>query len=138
MTIRSAEDAEKQFPFQEEFLDYSGRARQFEISLHKVHGHVFGIEARELSELQGYRFEIDLDVCSISAIGSALAKLRRKIRNAVVTRNLQRDKRGNKVFARDEIRGRISCSGIVVDGELLGFKELEDLLTTYEGFEILV
>lgn len=136
MSNRSLQDLEKSFPFREEFFDHSGCTREFEISLHTVHREVFGIVANEVSQVQGYRFDVGLDVCSMAAIGSALGKLRRKIRGALVTRNLQRDSQGKKAFARDQLYGRVSSDGLVVDGELLRFEEFNELLKVYEGFEI--
>lgn len=136
MSIRPPQNVDKQFPFREEFHDFAGCPRQFEITLHTVHGEIFGIIANELSRSEGYRFEVDLEVRSLAAVGSALGKLRRKIRNALVTRNLRRDTHGTKMFAGDELYGRISSDGLIVDGELLRFEEFNDLLKTHEGFEI--
>lgn len=138
MSTRPSQDIEKQFPFREEFHDFAGCPRQFEITLHAVHGEIFGIIANELSRSEGYRFEVGLEVRTLAAVGAALGKIRRKIRNALATRNLRRDTHGAKMFAADELYGWISSDGLIVDGELLRFEEFNKLLKTHEGFEIRV
>ena len=35
----------------------------------------------------------------------------------------------------DRLRGRISYGGVVVDGVFLPFKQLAELIQTYEGFQ---
>ena len=65
-----------------------------------------------------------------------LGRIREKVRAGIVTRYLRTDATGEKNPTHDEMRGHISCDGIVVDGELLTFKELQRILTTHEGFAI--
>ncbi len=134
----SAKSLESSFPFAEEFMDCSGHTRQFEISLYKMSGGDFRIEAKERSPEEGYRFEVYSPVYSDPAIGSALGNLRNRIRERLATRYLRADKAHSKELTHNELRGRISYNGIIVDGSLLTFDDLKTILTTREGFEVRV
>lgn len=129
---------ESKFPLEEEFVDYSGRPRRFRIMLRKQEVESFFVEARELSQSEGYWFEVYSPIYSVSALGSALGKLRGKIRKSLATRYLYVDAKGKKCLTHDEIRGRVLDKGIVVDGTLLSFRDLEEVLRTREGLEIFI
>lgn len=124
------------FPFEEAFVDYSGHDRRFRISMRKMIAEDFYLEAEEISPTQGYSFEVYSAVYSAPAVGSALGKLRNKIRKGLSTRYLYSDSEHTKNLMHDELSGRISNHGIIVDGALLLFKDLERILITHEGFQI--
>jgi hypothetical protein len=46
------------------------------------------------------------------------------------------DANGQRDLTHNELRGRISSNSLVVDGEILQFKDLERVLTIREGFQI--
>lgn len=127
---------EKSFPFEEQFHDFSGQRRSFRISLRSRPTGDFFLEAKEVSKREGYRFEVYSAAYSEPAVGDALGVLRRKIRRTLSTRYLQLDAEGKKQLTHDELEGRITYGGLVVDGEMLTFEELRTILTVYEGFEI--
>jgi hypothetical protein len=127
---------EHSLPLEEEFIDHSGHSRRFRISIRKLAGEDFYLDAMDLSQAEGYRFEVYSAVYSVSGIGSALGKLRQKIRGGISTRYLHVDAEGKKHLTHNEMRGRISDDGILVDGAVLRFSDLERILTTYEGFEV--
>lgn len=77
MNSKSLQD---RFRFEEDFVDFSGKARQFQIAIHNMVGGDCCIEASEVSAKDGYRFEVYSPIASDPAIGSALGKLRGKIR----------------------------------------------------------
>jgi hypothetical protein len=129
-------EMERTFPIEEKFVDHSGRTRCFQIILRKQPADSFFVEAIDMSQVNGYRFEVYCPTYSAPAVGFALGQLRQKVRAGIVTRYLGTDAAGQKNPTHDEMRGRISCDGVVVDGELLSFKDLERILTTHEGSAI--
>lgn len=132
----SREGLTEKFPLEESFLDFSGHSRSFQLTLDKRPTGDFYVEARELSGSAGYRFEVYSPVFSEPAIGSALGKLRQKIRSNLATRHLHTDSTGRKSLANQQLRGRIANDGVVVDGGLLTFEEIQTILREHEGFEI--
>lgn len=130
------DEMERLFPLKENYLDHSGRPRSFQIDLYKLRADGFRVEASEMSRVNGYRFEVYSPIYSAAVLAFALGRRREKVRAGIVTRYLRTDTTGEKNPTHDEMRGRISCDGIVVDGELLPFKELQRILTTHEGFAI--
>jgi hypothetical protein len=130
------DEMERTFPCEEGFVDHSGQTRPFRIVLHKGAGGDFFLYATDTSKPDGYRFEVYSTAYTFAAVGAALGDLRQKIRREIATRYLRTDAKGEKNPTHDEMRGRISCNGIVVDGELLLFKELQRILTIHEGLSI--
>jgi hypothetical protein len=126
----------RNFPRDEEFVDHSGNRRRFHISLYRRPEKDFFIEARELSRDEGYYFKVYSEAYSAPALGSALGRLRKKIKKELATRYLYVDSQGRQDVTHNAIRGRISDDGLIVDGVLLPFAELERILTTHEGFMI--
>ena len=126
------------FPLEEEFTDYSNFPRRFRISIRKLTAEDFYLEARDTSPNEGYYFEVYSPVYSAPALGASLLKLRRKICKGISTRYLLVDAAGKSQLTHDEVRGRISHDGIIVDGTTFHFRDLERILMTYEGFEILL
>jgi hypothetical protein len=124
------------FPLEEEFIDHSGHCRRFAISLRKLGIGGFCLDATDLSQAEGYRFEVYSTEYSAQALGASLGKLRGNIRKGIVTRYLHTDANGQRDLTHDELHGRIASDGLVVDGELLHFDDLERILTTHEGFRI--
>src|SRR5438270_595734 len=94
------------FPLEEEYIDHSGRSRHFRISIRKLIAEDFYLEAREVSQNQGYYFEVYSSVYSAPALGSSLAKLRGKIRKGISTRYLHTDAAGKIQLTHDEVYGR--------------------------------
>lgn len=133
MNYKSFQD---HFPIAEDFIDSAGKPRQFQISLYKMVGGDCRVEAIEVAAKDGYRFDVYSPITSDPAIGSALGKLRGKIRKLLSTRYLRIDGTGTKSLTHDELRGQISSGGIVVDGSLLRFDDLASILQTHEGFQI--
>jgi hypothetical protein len=131
-----ADDLERRFPLEEEFIDYSGQSRPFRITLKKSMADDFYVRAEDLSEHGIYEFEVYSPVYSAGALSSALGKLRRKISKGVSTRYLYVGADGKKGLTHGQMKGRISHVGIIVDGQALSFKALEEILVTFEGFKI--
>jgi hypothetical protein len=124
------------FPLEEDFVDYSGRTRRFRICIRQLIAEDFYLEAEEISQKQCYRFEIYSSAYSGPALGLALRKLRQKIHKGLSTRYLYTDSEGARHLMHDEMSGLISHDGIMVDGEMLLFRDLERILTTHEGFRV--
>ena len=136
MVTDPVNEMERHFPMEEDFIDHSGLSRRFRIHIRKQATGAFFLHAMELSQAEGYRFEVYSTDYSAQALGSALGKLRQKIRKGIVTRYLHTDAEGRRDLTHDELHGRISSDGLVVDGELLHFEDLERVLTIREGFVI--
>jgi hypothetical protein len=126
----------REFPLEEDFVDYCGRPRHFRISIRQLIAQDFYLEAKEISLERGYYFEIYSSSHSAPAIGLALENLRQKIRRGLSTRYLHTDSNGARNLMHDEMNGLISHDGIMVDGEILLFRDLERILTTHEGFRV--
>jgi hypothetical protein len=131
---REENNPEHDFPMKEEFQDFAGKKRQFEITYHDV-GLGYTVQAVELGkDGNGYIF-------STFAHGSpylAIGQLRDKIRQNLSTRHLRKE-HGHYFPAHDTLKGRITSDNgrvaVVVDGVLLSLKELGKMLDTYEGWE---
>lgn len=120
---------EKDFPKEETFTDCSGTEREFVIDATKV-GTKYFVTARERNnKADGYEF-----ATSSTDPYAALGQLRSKIRKGSSTSYLTFE-RGKRSPSRDELQGRIGSRGVVVDGELVPFKEFVDMLQTYEGWQ---
>jgi hypothetical protein len=124
------------FPLEEGFVDHSGKTRRFRISFRKLIAEDFFLQANEISNKLGYYFEVYSSIYSVPALDSALRKLRQKIRKGLSTRYLYTDSNGEKSLTHDQMTGLISNDGIMLDGELLLFRDLEKILVTHEGFHI--
>ena len=138
MSLDFVEEILRKFPLEEDFIDHSGCSRRFRISIRKLNAEDFYLEARDLSQREGYYFEVYSSIYSAAALGQSLGKLRGKIRKGISTRYVHTNAAGKIQLTHDEMYGRISGDGIIVDGSALPFRDLERVLTTYEGFEIFI
>jgi hypothetical protein len=64
----------------------------------------------------------------------ALGDLRKRIPKLLSIRHLA-EQHGQLIVTHDRLRGHISYGGVVVDGIFLTFKQLAELMQTYEGFQ---
>ena len=119
------------FPTTETFVDFSGKARTFNLEQYPVPGGGYGVAAIEdVDGDDGYRFRAFSVVDPFHALGD----LRYRIRKLLSIRHLiERD--GRLSFTHDRLRGHISYGGVVVDGIFLTFEQLAELIQTYEGFQ---
>jgi len=116
-----------EFPKEDRFLDFQGRERVFEYTVHDV-GSGYFVKAMERRE-EGYRFAA---VCESSPF-PALGELRRKIRKRLSMRYLHKED-GHLGLYHDEAKGHISYEGVVIDGQFVSFDEFVSMIQTYEGF----
>ena len=119
------------FPATEEFVDFAGRIRTFNLEQYPVPGGGHGVAAVEdAAGDDGYVFRAFSVVDPFHALG----ELRRRIPKLLSIRHLfERD--GQQSLTHDRLRGHISYGGVVVDGIFLTFEQLAELLQTYEGFQ---
>ena len=123
----------KSFPRQEEYIDCSGQKRVFELDLGQVLSPGFLLSAREITESEyGYEFSVFAEADPFAGFG----RLRRKIRRELSRRYLMRTDEGGLSMSHDELAGIISDQGLVVDGQLLRWAKLRELILTHEGFHI--
>jgi hypothetical protein len=116
----------------EDFVDCCGEPHRFIITVRDL-GYSFVVEAQEQSDHRlGYRFK----VISESDPFQGLGQLRKTIRKALSKRFINREQGGALALSHDELEGRISNDGLVVDGQLLTWLELQEQLCIHEGFEI--
>ena len=115
----------------EKYTDCRGAERLFEISVRAL-PIGFVVEARELSDsAYGYEFSQRAETDPFEALGA----VRRKIRKGLSRRFLAQEQ-GEAVMATDDLEGVISHLGLVVDGVLVPWNDLQRMLTTCEGFPI--
>lgn len=121
------------FPMQEKYTDCAGIDHLFEISVRSLPvGYV--VEARELSDgPYGYEFTQSAEVHPFDALGT----IRKRIRRALSQRFLTYS-RGEVSMATDLLAGTISNLGLVVDGKLVPWSDLQRMLSTCEGFPIAI
>ncbi|MFA6959106.1 MAG: hypothetical protein WC538_24800 [Thermoanaerobaculia bacterium] len=122
------------FPFDESFIDASGKHRRF-----RIDGDpgplCWVLIAREIDpDDEGYEFQSS----SESNWGLALGKLRSKIRRELATRYLAPNAESPELL-HDILRGYISCDRagkaiLVVDGRAVSIEQLGEVLATHEGF----
>jgi hypothetical protein len=122
--------SEEFFPAVESFSDFSGKQREFVIEL-MVQATGYFLRAREkrrAGDEGGYEFA----AYSPASPFFALSTLRDKIRKGMATRYLDPE-HGQGGLSHDRLKGRISHSGVVVDGRFISFEEFSSLLAGYEG-----
>jgi hypothetical protein len=132
MSIKSSDDKMDKFPLDENFIDHSGKSRRFHISIVETIADGYFLEAKEITKDEGYRFETYSSISPFTALG----KMRKKIHRKLSTRYIYTHENGQIALTHDEIYGRISYNGIVIDGKLVEFEHFLELLTTYEGFNL--
>jgi len=123
------------FPMREKYTDCTGTEVSFVISVRSLPVG-FIVEANEISDSglvydYGYEFSQAAEVDPFKALGI----LRRKIRKALSRRFLVEED-GKVQMAADELDGVISDRGLVIDGDLVPWDEIQRMLTTCEGFPI--
>ena len=118
------------FPTSDEYIDFAGKKRTFDLELTELpHGYV--CIARESGKNgDGYQFQ------SFSRIDplECLSQLRKKIPKLLSVRHLVKEQ-GSLQPGHDRLRGRIGYGGVVIDGQLITFEELANMIQTYEGFQ---
>lgn len=114
------------------FTDCRDQRRAFELSVYAVPNHGFSALAHEVTEREdgGYVFR----TFSENSLTLALARLRGKVQAGIAQRYLIRHE-GVLEMPQERLAGRISREGVVVDGQLLDWAGLQDLLGPYEGWE---
>jgi hypothetical protein len=119
------------FPFTEKYIDCTGTERTFHLSVRSLPVG-FVVEANEVTDAEyGYEFSEYAEADPYHSLG----KLRGKIRKGISQRFLVQ-RQGETQLAHDELVGVISHLGLVVDGSLVPWADLQRMLTTCEGFPI--
>lgn len=121
---------EEFFPAVESLSDFSGKQREFVIEL-MVQATGYFLRARErrrAGDKGGYEFAAYSPASPFFALGA----LRDKIRKGMATRYLDTE-HGQRGLSHDRLKGRVSHSGVVVDGQFISFEEFSSILATYEG-----
>ena len=114
------------------FTDCRDQRREFELSIHAIPNHGFSAFAREVTQREdgGYIFR----TFSENSWSLALARLRGKVQAGLAQRFLIRHE-GVLEMPFERLVGRIDDEGVVVDGQLLDWSALQELLSPYEGWE---
>ncbi len=119
------------FPRSEKYIDCTGTERIFHFSIRAL-PMGFVVEANEVTQAEyGYEFSEYAESDPFHALGN----LRREIRKGISQRFLVQAQ-GELQMAHDELVGVISHLGLVVDGSLVPWEDLQRMLTTCEGFPI--
>ncbi|MPN03605.1 hypothetical protein SDC9_150836 [bioreactor metagenome] len=116
-------------PLEETYLDCNGRDRKFEIQQGPQTDGVL-VRAREVSPAAwpGYEFS-----AWSSSLGDALGKLRARIRDGLARRYLiEHPKRGLQMLS-SSLVGEIASEGLVIDGRMIQFDQVKQLLSAHEG-----
>lgn len=122
----------KSFPMREEYTDCAGQLRVFELYLDRVLSPGYLLRAKEITETE-YCYEFEVFAESNPFIG--FGRLREKIRRGISRKYLVVD-HGHLSMSHDVMAGSISYQGLIVDGQLLPWEKLWELLLTHEGFHI--
>jgi hypothetical protein len=129
-------DWSSDFPIREEFEDFSGKRRVFEITCHEG-GLGYTVRATEEgTEHLGYQFAAYSETSPYGALG----RVREKAYRGLATRHIT-EASGRYQMLHDELRGRITSDGdggvlLIVDGIPLGIEDLESFLRSREGWEL--
>ncbi len=129
------DDTESNLPAfcdRESFIDCAGQRREFDLSIHTVPNHGFSGQAFEVTKAEhgGYIFRSFAE----TSLALALGRLRSAVRAGIAQRFLiQNGDQREMPFER--LRGRIDAEGVVVDGKLLDWSALKNLLSEYEGWD---
>lgn len=110
-----------------EFTDFCGNIRTFELSGFITIGYT--IIAKEIGGNPGYEFE----AFSFSSPHEAMNKLVDKIRLSLATRNLDPNHFPHLLAQR--CTGRVVGEGVVVDGQLVSWDKLIEMVQSHEGWE---
>jgi hypothetical protein len=118
-------------PSVETFVDCNGKVRKFELRLERALEPGYLLSAVEVGGVSDYEFEVFAEYCPFNGLG----RLRQKIRRGLSRRYIVTTKHGLSM-THDEISGRISNTGVIVDGAEVTWEEFETILLTHEGFQI--
>lgn len=128
------------FPFEETFLDCAGVAHTFVFSqfFSPSTDEGFLVDAEEFPNEKdtGYSFSI-----WSPSLDDGVGKLRIKIRRALSVKYTAIRPDGGIWFTHDKVAGRITSSGVVVDGSLINWEMFSDKLAgSFNGhqFELTV
>ena len=127
------------FPFEETFIDCAGVAHTFVFSqfFSPSLDEGFLVDAEEFPDTKdtGYSFSI-----WSSSLADCLGKLRMKIRRALSIKYTAINPGYGLTFTHDKVVGRITSSGVVVDGSLINWEMFSDKLAGLNGhqFELTV
>jgi hypothetical protein len=120
------------FPREEKYVDCSGMERLFEITLKPIIVDGYLVHAREITnDKYGYEFSIYSSASPFEALG----RLRHKIRRGLSRKYLSKHQE-QITFSHDEAVGEIDGDGIIIDGRLVNWHELESILISFSGFQI--
>ncbi|MCP4232355.1 MAG: hypothetical protein GY770_02045 [Aestuariibacter sp.] len=119
------------FPFHESYLDYAGNELNFVITVRKTLTNGFIVNAVEENKPYGYEFQ----TYTPSDPYAALGEIRDKIRKGLSTCYVRKGKHDWEL-THDSLRAKISHLGIIVNGQLIQYEQLSEMLKTYEGFNI--
>ena len=131
MIREAGSDAAGSFPLREAFVDCRGERREFIIDFSRSDDPRF-LTAVEVTDAEG-RYEFA--AMSEPDPHLALGRLRRTIRRGLSTRYLE-SSGGRLALSHDALKGRIGFGGVAVDGQLVSFADLVELIQTYEGFHV--
>ena len=120
------------FPREEKYIDCSGVERSFEINLKPILVDGYLVNAREINNDEyGYEFSVYSSASPFEALG----RLRNKIRWGLSRKYLSKCQE-QITFSHDEVIGKIDGDGIIIDGCLVNWHELESILIGFSGFQI--
>lgn len=115
------------FPFEETFIDCAGVAHTFVFSqsFSPSLDEGFLVDAEEFPDEKdtGYSFSI-----WSPSLADCLGKLRIKIKRALSVKYTAIRPGGGTWFTHDKVAGRITSSGVVVDGSLINWEMFSDKL----------
>lgn len=125
-------ELEKTLPRIEEYIDCCGQTIKFQLYLERSFDPGFLLVAQEVTDNEyGYCFRVFAEANPFDGLG----RLRMKIRRGISKKYLIR-KGESTYLSHDELSGLITNFGLVVDGELLSWKALRDLLLIKQGCQI--
>ena len=119
-------------PRVESFQDCTGRTRSFNITQGQQPEGVL-VTASEIDppQMPGYEFAV-----WSSTMGNALGLLRLKIKEGISRRYLGIDTGRGVEMLTHTVRGMLDYGGVVVDGRVLSYDQLLQVLSSFEGSAI--
>lgn len=117
------------FPSRETFVDCTGKSRVFELRVDETATPGYLLAAYELTEeSQGYEFAVFAEADPFGGFG----RLREKVCRGLARRYLIGPP-DELHMSHDELAGHVRHEGIVVDGQLMNWEHLIDLIRNQEG-----
>lgn len=122
-------------PKRRKYMDCAGVEHEFEHTPHELPGQcgwsMYAVEVNPPT-CPGYRFRSD--VCT--SLYTAYLDVHRQIERAMARKHIQWEGSGAPDMFDGVLAGEIAYNGLVIDGQLMKFADLQRLLTTYEGFPV--